>query len=189
MVKILIKLSCLLIIVLGVSCETNRVDTPRQLLAKEMTRLQVFLDSVPDVNNPDRLTVKELWTKNAVDTIDRSLENGLIYFEMETGSGEVVSPGKEVGIRFKVQDIVLDKNNHPVLSEQADNYNRKEPNYYVVGVDETLPIGVRQAVSLMRKYGKSKVIVPSPLSIARSVDRISNYYTSVYDIEVTYLSN
>ena len=71
-------------------------------------------------------------------------------------------------------------------SSDPSNYGFQDPDFYVVGSgNPNPPVGVQEAVKLMRKYGKSKVIIPSTLA---GSGYGSSYQTSIYDIEVTYLS-
>lgn len=184
MIKLTIKLLCLLMVVLAVSCDTKKIETSRQLLAKEQERLNTFLNSVPadTVDGiPNTLTVKELWTVQAVDTVDKSRESGLIYFENVTGTGEPVAYGKEVGYRYYKWVIALDEEGEVGMFASASNFSSKDADYFVVGAGSTgAPMGVQLAVEYMRKYGKSRVVVPSPLDDG-------SYRTAVYDIEITYL--
>ena len=184
MIKLTIKLLSLLMVVLAISCDTKKIETSRQLLAKEQERLKAFLNSVPTDSansNPEGLTVKELWTVQAVDTVDKSRESGLIYFENVTGTGEPVTYGKEVGFRYYKWVIDVDEEGEVGMYPSASNFGSKEADYFVVGAGSTAaPMGVQMAVEYMRKYGKSRVVVPSPLGDGR-------YQTAVYDIEITYL--
>ena len=183
MIKTLVKLFGLLIIVVAVSCSSNHYDSPRQLLANEMAILDEFLNRVPTGDDyPDNeLNYRDLWTSLAVDTIDNSLEEGIIYFEMETGSGDEVTQGKEVGYRY-IQ-YVLDRDSLDMANWflSASNYSSDDPQTYTVGGTSSIPSGIQQAIVMMRKYGKSRVIVPSTAG--------GGYYqTYVYDLEITYLS-
>lgn len=186
MIKLTIKLLCLLMVVLAVSCDTQKIETSRQLLAKEQERLNAFLNSVPaDTIDgmPNDLSVKELWTVQAVDTVDKSRESGLIYFENVTGTGEPVTYGKEVGYRYYKWVIAEDENGEVGMYPSASNYESKDANYFVSvpdGAATGAPAGVQIAVEYMRKYGKSKVVVPSTMDDG-------SYRTAVYDIEITYL--
>lgn len=187
MIKLTIKLLCLLMVVFAVSCDTKKIETSRQLLAKEKERLNAFLNSVPaDTIDgiPNKLTVKELWTVQAVDTVDKSRESGLIYFENETGTGDVVTYGKEVGFRYDKWVIDVDSVGKVGMFWSGDSnyYNSKDANYFVVGAESPgVPEGIHMAVLYMRNNGKSRVVVPSTLGGGR-------YRTAVFDIEITFLS-
>ena len=185
MVKTFAKLLCLLIAVIAISCDSNRIDSPRQLLAKELAILEEFLDSVPtgEGYEGNELSFKDLWTSEAVDTIDNSLDSnvGIIYFEMITGSGDKVAYGKEVGYRYIRYVLARDTVENANWFLSASNYNTDNPDTYVVGGSSSAPAGVQEAISMMRKYGKSRVIVPS-------TQGGGSYQTSVYDLEITYLS-
>ncbi|WP_185957416.1 FKBP-type peptidyl-prolyl cis-trans isomerase [Saccharicrinis carchari] len=184
MIKLVIKAFALLLVVLAVSCDTKKIETSRQLFAKEQERLNTFLNTVPHdsvVSNPDKLNWKEYWTRQAVDTIDKSLETGLIYFEKETGTGDVVTVGKEVGIYYYRSVIGTYEDGEVGLSEPVTNYGTGNPLIFVVGGQSGVQPGIEEAVTYMRKYGKSKVIIPSLLDNKQ-------YQTAIYDIEVTYLS-
>ncbi|WP_430936206.1 hypothetical protein [Saccharicrinis sp. 156] len=185
MIKILTKLVGLLVLVLAISCETDTVLSSRQRLAIEQELLQEFLESVPDSNNPAGLNYKDFWTLEAVDTIDKSLETGLIYFELETGTGKAVSVGNQVGYRYNRYVIARDSLDQPGLfwhSSDPSNYGYVDPDVFVAGSGSGVYSGVEQAILNMRKGGKSKVIVPSTVGDG-------SYITSVYDIEVTYISD
>ncbi len=185
MIKILAKAFCLLIIVMAVSCESNRIDSPRQLLAKEQNRLNLFLDSIPEKDNPQGLNIKDLWTSMAVDTIDNSLRGGITYFEMETGTGDMVSHGREVGYKLRSVSILDDDNGIPhayvgTNIVEIENLDYVGPNY--IEYDATNASGLSEAIGYMRKNGKSRVIIPS------TAGNSSSFVTVIYDLEVTYLS-
>ncbi len=192
MIKLTIKLLCLLMVVFAVSCDTKKIETSRQLLAKEKERLNTFLNTVaPDsmVSNPEKLTWKEYWTRQAVDTVDKSketnsLDAGLIYFENVTGTGEPVTYGKEVGYRYKRSVIDVDSVGTVGMYPSFDNYGSEDADYFVSvpnAASTGVPAGVQFAVEYMRKYGKSRVVVLSTLDNGR-------YKTAVYEIEITFLS-
>ncbi|WP_066627064.1 hypothetical protein [Labilibacter marinus] len=185
MTKIFIRVFALLLIIVAISCEKNRIDSPRQLQEKEFKLLNEFLEVVPhDSINPEGLTVRDMWTKNAVDTIDQVGEEGILYFENVTGSGKVLEVGKEVGYRYIRSVIYTDSIGEPNWGAISSNYYEVNPQTHVIGdaSDNSVPAGVRQALIYMRKYGKSRVIVPS-------TQGGGNYETSIYDLEVTYAAN
>ena len=183
MIKILAKAFCLLIIVMAVSCESNRIDSPRQLLAKEQNRLDLFLKSKPEGSE---LNYKDLWTSQAVDTIDNSLMGGITYFEMETGTGDMVSHGREVGYKFRRVWILDDDNGIPRTFAdtivEIDTLDYVGPDYIEYDATNTSS-GRSIALGYMRKNGKSRVIIPSTAG-----NSSSGYVTEIYDLEITYLS-
>ncbi len=181
MTKILIKSIALISLIVAVSCKTEKIQTSRQLLAQEQELLEEFLDMIPSEDNPDNLNYKDYWTSLAVDTIDKSLETGLIYYELETGEGDKVIAGKEVGYRFVSYYINRnDTSNVPELVAYDSNYGEINPVYYTAG-DDNQATGIDYSLRQMRKGGRSRAILPSTIAG-------TSYLTIVYDFEVTYLS-
>lgn len=179
----------MLMVVFAISCDTKKIETSRQLFAKEQERLNTFLNTVPHdsiFNNPDKLTYLEYWTRQAVDTVDNSRGTGLIYFENVTGTGDEVTYGKEVGYGYSKWVIDVDEEDKVGMFSIGEyNYN-VENNYndltFRVGAEDTgVPMGIQSAIQYMRMGGKSMVIVPSTLDDGR-------YRTYIYFIKITWLS-
>ncbi len=124
----------------------------------------------------------ESLSAEAIDTIHNK-KNGLIYFEMETGTGDSILPGNVVGFRYKYYELGLDKDDKPTLYPWVTNKDEVDPYVYKVGVPNNVAFwGVDQGIKYMHHLGKSKIIIPSALAT-------NNYITIVAEIEVTYLVN
>lgn len=118
----------------------------------------------------------------AVDTIDERSKNGLMYLEIEKGSGDSISLGQQVGIRYTYYGILYDLEDVPNIYYIEDNKFDEEPYTYTVGtVPTTLYTGVDLGVRKMRNHGKSILIMPSAISTN------NNYITIVAEIDVEFI--
>ncbi|TLX74690.1 hypothetical protein E9993_12295 [Labilibacter sediminis] len=187
MVKFLAKLFSLLAIIIFVSCETTKYQSHNQLVAAEMELLDEFLEYVEEDDNPEGFTTKELLTDMAVDTIDHSLESGMIYFEMKTGSGDLPKAGTEVGYRYVSYRILEDTAGIARAFASGSNYYQANPEYFTIGDDASslsyrgIYPGIVEAITNMRLFGKSTVIIPSPIGPG-------DYVSRMYELELTYMS-
>lgn len=186
------KLLLLLVLVGVMSCQTTKIESPRQLLEKESILLEEFLTYVEEGDhNPNELSNKDYLADIAVDTIDYlSVENmaGIAYFEMTTGIGDRPVQGQEVGYRYYEYRILRDTIDAPIAGLASSNWALANPEIFTVGETATalasrgIPEGVAAAVVNMRFRGKSTVIMPSTL-VGRN-----DYISRMYEVEVTYVS-
>ena len=188
MIKFLAKLLSLLAIIIFVGCETTKYQSYSQLVESEMELLGEFLEYVEPENNPDELNNKDFLTDIAVDTIDHSLESGMMYFEMRTGSGDLPTTGTEIGYRYNSYRILEDTAGVARAFFNGGNYYSTNPESFILGEDaQSLSYrgiypGIVEAIQYMRRYGKSTVIIPSPIGPG-------DYVSRMYEIEISYMSN
>lgn len=118
----------------------------------------------------------------AIDTIDERSKSGLLYLELEKGSGDSIFIGQQVGIRYTFYGILYDSNDNPNIYYVEDNKDDEEPLTYTVGAPPTsIYAGVDFGVRKMRNRGKSILIMPSSISTNR------NYITIVAEIDVDFV--
>lgn len=187
-IKLLAKLISLLVVILLASCETNKIKSASQLLESEYELLDEFLSNVESENNPDGLTNRERLIHTAVDTLDHSKESGLLYFETVTGVGNPPTVGMEVGYRYNLYIISRDTAQVPRALISSTNYFDVNPTSFTIGGSTASSLsskgiypGITEAILNMRLYGKSTIIVPSPIGRG-------DYVSRMYELEITYMS-
>ncbi len=118
----------------------------------------------------------------SIDTIHNK-KNGLIYFEMKKGSGDSILPGNVVGFRYFYYELARNDKGEPTLYPWQSNVYSENPLVYNAGNPSGMAFtGIDEGIKKMRKFGKSKMIIPSQIGT-------NNYFTIVADVEVTYLVN
>ncbi len=155
------------------ACEDNvyRINS-KKLLAEEQELLAEYLEL-----NEDSLV------EAAIDTIDKSLESGLILFRMKEGSGDSVTAGKKVGFRFSLYRLARDTMNVPALYLTDSNIGDYEAVIYQAGSATPLSRGggLDEGIRYMRRGEKAKMILPSPIWGS------NDFSTRFIDVEVTYV--
>jgi hypothetical protein len=118
-------------------------------------------------------------------TLDLSADTNIVYFEMETGTGDSIKIGDVVGYRYTQYYITRDdETDKPELAYYDDNLDWENPEIYIAG--DTLSsaasiLGIDKGIRMMRHLGRSKIIIPSKRMMG------TNYLTIVADIEVELL--
>jgi hypothetical protein len=176
-----------LVSVLGIvavlwGCEKERTYvSPQEYLDRETELLNRYYNE----EMPNGLSRLDVTTAEAIDTVDKRNESGMMLYHTKIGTGDSIKAYKKVGYRFKKYAVV---DSSGVTLEYLVNSN-----YYSYAQSDftTYPIyqqsgsaiepGINEAVQHMRLYGESKVVVPSPIGLN------AQYTTYVYEIEVTYL--
>lgn len=142
-----------------------------KLEAEEAALLEEFLDQ--ELDN---------MVNAAIDTIHKK-DRPLIYFEMETGTGDSILPGNIVGFRYTYYELARNDDGDPTLIPAYSNLADEEPFYYQVGTPSGVALtGIDEGIKYMHHLGKSKMIIPSSIGS-------NNYITLIADVEVTYLVN
>ncbi|TAJ08673.1 hypothetical protein DMA11_20975 [Marinilabiliaceae bacterium JC017] len=164
------------VLVLSVGCEKNNRKSPKQLLAEEMALLDEFYAKSDSF---------KVWVDRADgDTIDNRETSGLMYFQLEEGTGDTVQVGKMVGYRFQMYYLARDSAGAPTLWDRGNNYGQASPIEYMAGQPNPrngIYTGLDQGIRYMKRFGKSRLIIPSPIGGG-------DYWTRIYEVEVTYQS-
>jgi FKBP-type peptidyl-prolyl cis-trans isomerase len=100
-------------------------------------------------NEPEK--IRKFIEENQINVTPR--ESGLYYIENVAGTGEQPKEGDKIHVHFRVE--LLDG------TEIYTSYNR-EPFIYKIGTAYDAP-GIREGFELMRKGGKSQILVPSSI--------------------------
>jgi len=106
------------------------------------------------------------------------LESGLYYIEIVPGTGKAIETGDIVTFHF---NLMLSDG-----TQVFSSYDKGEPMQLTCGKPFDTP-GFDQGVSLMKKGGKAKFIVPSSIAFGQAGRGaiIPPYSTLIYDVEVT----
>jgi hypothetical protein len=158
-----------------VGCEKYQYIDYRAMAENEQQILDEFYDS-PIFDSLIQLG----------DTTDArgSKNNGWFLITKDVGTGDKITTGKIVGLRYTL--YVLGRDNGKVtFTDTIDNYSKLDPDLFIAGSSEIM--GLNYAIANMRKYGKGIVVLPSTWWEKQNSYQPSNYYSIVYDFEVTYL--
>lgn len=171
------------------ACEEYTTINYAELMREEQETLDQFLTTeVTFGSTQEKLSRLDSLTRAAVDTVNRRAQGGIIYFDQEIGQGEQVVTGKKVGYRFKAyyilkNDTIEDLQKQVYLRYAGSNYGSVNPATAVAGTPDSYSgyyRGLDDAIRLMRRFGKARVIVPSTIGD-------NSYITSVYDLELVYI--
>jgi hypothetical protein len=177
------------------SCKKDDIKSPRELYEEEMALLEKFKEGdvyQSWIEQADSSDTDEIFMIDSSETGGRY--NGLVYFQLEKGytiiegdsvPGDTVLLGKRVGIKFKMY-YILDSvgAEEPYLALVAGNETSANPIVYTVGQpDATSGIypGLDLGIRFMNCYGKSRILIPSPLGG-------NDYVTRVIEVKINYIS-
>jgi FKBP-type peptidyl-prolyl cis-trans isomerase len=133
------------------------VDSPQSLMKKETDALQGYL------------------TANNITTAPTP--SGIYYIETVAGKGMKIDSGCQVKLQFKVSTI----DGKQIFS----TYERPEPVSFQYGKRFDTP-GFEEAIAIMKKDGKAKVVVPSKLAFGDQGrgSLVPPFATLVYEVEI-----
>jgi hypothetical protein len=156
----------LIVITLFTSCKKDNIKSPSELYAEEMAILERFKETE---------TYKG-WFEEAEMVIDSSDESGLVYFQLEKGTGDTVQLGKKVGLRFTMY-YILDSvgAGEPYLVKVLSNDGYADPVVYAVGNPNPsagIYVGLDYGVRYMHAYGTSRMLFPSTIGGNDYVSRV-----------------
>jgi hypothetical protein len=129
------------------------------------------------------------------DTVmDRRDSTGIMIIRIAEGIGDSIKEGQTVGYRYSEAFILLDSidKSKVIVGEgkyKVDNYSALNPVVYIAGSSDfyntnSINPGVDEAILTMKKYGKVILIMPSSRMTVNNRD----YYSRVYELEVSYIS-
>jgi FKBP-type peptidyl-prolyl cis-trans isomerase len=101
--------------------------------------------------------------------------SGLYFIKTASGAGKKVVKGSSVSIHYKL--FTIDD------TEIESSYNGGKTFDFVSGEGNTIP-GMDEAVQLMKKGDKAKLIIPSKLAYGAGSRQIPPYTTLVFEIEL-----
>lgn len=101
--------------------------------------------------------------------------SGLYFIKTASGAGKKVVKGSSVSIHYKL--FTIDD------TEIESSYNGGKTFDFVSGEGNTIP-GMDEAVQLMKKGDKAKLIIPSKLAFGAGSRQIPPYTTLVFEIEL-----
>jgi len=101
--------------------------------------------------------------------------SGLYYIELKKGSGEKITPNSVVKVHYRGE--LID-------GTEFDKSEGKDPIEIIVGIGEVIP-GWDEALQMMQKGTKAKIIVPSSLAYGKQhAGPIPPYSTLIFTLEV-----
>ncbi len=169
----------LLSITLFTSCKKDNIKSPSELYAEEMAILERFKETE---------TYKG-WFDEADMVIDSSDASGLVYFELEKGTGDTVQLSKKVGIRYSMY-YILDSvgAKEPYLAKFRSIVFSADPIVYYVGKPDPnrgiyvgLDLGIRyMCAGTLEKPAKSRMLFPSTIGG-------NDYVSRVMEVNITYM--
>jgi FKBP-type peptidyl-prolyl cis-trans isomerase len=132
-------------------------DSPEKLMKKEETALQTYIST------------------NNITTVPSA--SGIYYIETAPGKGIKIDSGCQVKLQFKVSSL----DGKQIFS----TYDRPEPVSFQYGKRFDTP-GFEEAISLMKKEGKAKVIVPSKEAFGEQGrgSLVPPFTTLLYEVEI-----
>jgi len=124
----------------------------------------------------------------AVDTVDHRFESGLMLFHTKIGDGDSIKLFKKVGYRFKAYSVADTSGVTYEAYNGTNEYAITPTTYrtYILNDAATanssgVPLGINEALQHMRLNGESKIILPS------TIGGVNGYFSTIYEIKVTYL--
>jgi hypothetical protein len=164
----------LMVVTLFTSCKKDNTKSPSELYAEEMAILEDFKETE---------TYKG-WFEEAEMVIDSSDESGLVYFQLEKGTGDTVQLGRRVGIRFTMY-YILDSvgAEEPFLVKVLSNEGHADPIVYAVGNPNPsagIYVGLDFGIRYMHAYGNSRMLFPSTIGG-------NDYVSRVIEARITYM--
>ncbi len=101
---------------------------------------------------------------------------GLIFIEEKKGKGAMAKPGDSIAVHYA--GTLLDG------TEFDNSFKRGEPIGFVVGIGRVIP-GWEEALQLMSKGTKAKIVIPSNLAYGPQGNQgIAPYSTLVFELEI-----
>ena len=181
-IKIVFKaviFTLMVVVTLFTSCKKDNTKSPTELLAEEMAILERFKET----------STYKGWFTEAELAIDSSEAegsySGLVYFQLEKGTGDTVLVSKRVGIRYAMY-YILDSVGavDPYLVKVMDNSGAEDPIVYTVGQPDPyagIYFGLDYGIRYMNTYGKSRMLFPSTIGG-------NDYVSRVLEVNITYMS-
>jgi len=161
------------------SCKKDTVKSPSELYAEEMDLLERFKETATydSLFNPETMLVID-----SSETTGRY--QGLVYAQLEKGTGDTVLLGKRVGIRYRMY-YILDTvgAEEPFITLVSSNENAADPIVYMVGQPNPsagIYTGIDLGVRFMNCYGKSRMLFPSIIGG-------NDYVTRIVEARITYM--
>ncbi len=182
----LILLSAIVLLVGFAACDSNNnYINPKELIAEEIE----LLDRYYNEEMHSGMTRIDSMTAASIDTLDNRLESGLMLFHTKIGEGDSIKVFNKVGYRFALYNIAQDSTGVTYESYNGSNEYATAPASYTTFLlnDGTsarttgVPLGLNEALLNMRLGGEAKIVLPS------SIGGVSGYYTTIYELKVTYL--
>ncbi len=179
-------LSAIALLVGFASCnDNNNYINPKELIEAELE----LLDRYYNEEMESGLTRIDSMTAAAIDTVDNRMESGLMLFHTKIGEGDSIKIYNKVAYRFSAYNIAQDSTDVTYEAYAGSNEYANAPMSYTTYLlnDGTsanstgVPLGINEALLNMRFGGEAKIVLPS------SIGGVSGYYTTIYDIRVTYL--
>jgi len=143
---------------------------PRKELEENLRKQEEELAKLRE-EEPKKLN--EYLQKNMISV--KPTSSGLYYIELKKGRGEKITPNSVVKLHYRGE--LID-------GTVFDSSEGKEPIEIIVGIGEGMP-GWDEALQMMQKGTKAKIIVPSSLAYGKQqAGPIPPYSTLVFTLEV-----
>ncbi|MCU4175425.1 hypothetical protein [Carboxylicivirga sp. N1Y90] len=172
-----------------VACEDNyNPYNPQEQIDAENKLLDDYYNELIDGD----LTRLQVMSASAFDTVDHRRESGLMLFHNKVTDLDSVGLFKQVGYRYKVYSIGRDETSGEIVEVALDsNYYSPSPAVYTTYIINDgnsakgtgVALGINEAIQHMREGSKATIILPS------SIGGVSGYFSTKYELEVTYLEN
>lgn len=185
------------IVIIAACQEDTYVSDAERIAAEERLFLQ-FLDDNYDAYSDSSVIIDTTYTYDTigaevfVDTIINRRVFGskdsvdLVYWEKETGVGDTITSGQQIGYRYKLYKLVFNSETDSVdLDLELNQYDYSVPD--VATIDQrnnqgylTSYFGINEGLQHMKLNGKAWMLIPSSQTSG-------DYYTRFYEIEVVYI--
>lgn len=187
--KIDIKLILIAVLTLTIgfsACNSNNnFVNPKELIEAEQQLLDRYYNEMMS-NDMVRL---DSMTAAALDTMDHRFESGLMLFHTKIGDGDSIKIFNKVGYRFTAYNIAQDTLDVTYEAYAGSNdYSNAPVSYTTYLLNDAasanatgVPLGINEALLNMRYGGEAKVVLPS------AIGGVNGYYTTIYELRVTYL--
>ncbi|WP_439185135.1 hypothetical protein [Carboxylicivirga taeanensis] len=182
----LILLSAIALLVGAAACnDNNNYINPKELIAEELE----LLDRYYNEKLQDGSIRLDSMSAAAIDTVDHRLESGLMLFHTKVGGGDSIRTFQKVAYRFSAFNIAQDSTGVTYEAYAGTNEYAEDPaSYTTFPVNDAatanasgVPIGLNEALLHMRFGGEAKIVLPS------SIGGVNGYYTTIYELKVTYM--
>lgn len=171
-----------------VACrDNNKYINPKELIDAELALLDRYYNQMMD----NEMTRLDSMSAIAIDTVDNRFESGLMLFHTKIGDGDSVKLFKRVGYRFKAYSVTEDSLGVTRETYSGSNEYAAAPTTYVTYIlndanaanSTKVALGINEALQHMRLNGESKIVLPS------TIGGVNGYFSTVYEIKVTYLEH
>lgn len=187
-----------LAIVFATACqEDTYVSDTERAAAEERMYLQ-FLDENYDAYSDSSVIIDTTYTYNTIGVLVDTIINrrvfgskdvvDLVYWEKETGIGDTITSGQQVGYRYKLYTLVFNSETESVELDLVDNpdYDSFIPGSAIIDQRNsqgylTSYFGINEGLQHMKLNGKAWILMPS-------TQASGGYISLFYEIEVVYLS-